>query len=174
MTRELKKGKFMTMITNSALVQTVYTEKGNKYEKTSIGKKAGTMTGAVAGGACLAPVANSMAAKSKEILLNKLTSATGKFGKLGKIEADEIIFEKVVFSKGDELFRTVTEKLVTSKCGRLAVVAGVLAGAILAGRVLGSLVDTAINKFKAYRTDKSIEQKEAIISEYEAQKTNEE
>ena len=158
----------MNKLTN---VQLGYTDNGNQYKKTNAGKKAGTLTGAVAGGACMADVRRALANRADKITERKLAAAFNSFTKFdkaaGKVTVDTFT------TGGKKTLKTVAEKVVTSKYGRAALVAGAVAGVILAGKALGSMVDAAVNKFKAHKTDKSIEQKEAIISEYEASKADE-
>ena len=159
----------MTTITNSALVQTVYTEKGNKYEKINAGKKAGVLSAAIVGGQHLkdfGKVAN-LILEHDELVKGRNAkgfaeaTARAKQGRIGKYIVET---ELPAFAS----------KFLKSKAGKATIAIGCAALFVAAGRVLGGIFDAAVNKFKAHKADKAAEQKEAIIKEYEAQKASEE
>lgn len=156
-------------MTKLANVHYGYTDNGNQYKKTNKGSKAGTLAGAVAGGACMMPVQKALLNKVVE---SKLATACDSFTKFGKMPGKVAVDTFVVGNKN--VLKTLAKKVVTSKCGRAALVAGAVTGIILAGKAVGSLIDAGVNKFKAFRTDKAAEQKETIISEYKTSKADEE
>lgn len=160
---------------NLTSVQLGYTDNGNRYKKTDVGKKAGTIAGAVAGGAIidvtdkglckLARMTKSVASvkKPEEFFINSAADFAKDTVSISGIKAPK-----------HPLVKTVAQKFVTSLKGRFVLIAGAVAGAIFAGKVLGSVIDAGLNKLNQFKADKQAEQKEAVIQEYETQKADEE
>ena len=100
----------MNKLTN---VQLGYTDNGNQYKKTNAGKKAGTLTGAVAGGACMADVRRALANRADKITESKLAAAFNSFTKFdkaaGKVTVDTFT------TGGKKTLKTVAEKVVTGR-----------------------------------------------------------
>lgn len=155
----------MTVKNNLSMTKTVYTEKGNKYEKTRAGRAAGVLSGAVIGGQHLKDFSKvaDLILQHDELVKSKNAAAATKAAALADAKPGfcvKYITETELPAFVSKFLKSKTGKAAVAACGAMLVA--------LAGIAFGGLIDKVVNKISANKADKLAEQKEAIIKEYEA------